>query len=146
MDLVLDHLPADYYRFMALAPAASKGFGLAHDRCTVLFRWRRAHVDQRAGLLLFVATANDAPLICTDRRAGRPIDLGVSGARCVYHDGVWSMRPHDDPAIVPQFFWNDGDAHSLTVRAQRAAYGVRGMRRQAIGLDELVEIARHLPI
>jgi hypothetical protein len=145
MDVVLDCLPAGYYRFMELAPRASKGFGAAYDRATVLFRWRYAGPDERNGLLLFVAAANDEPLIETDRREGVPIDLGLSGVHALYHDGVWSMHPHDDPTTVPRFYWNTGNAHSLTVRGRATAYGIRGMRRQRVGLHELVEIARRLP-
>jgi hypothetical protein len=99
---------------------------------------------------LFVAAAEPhgkAEFFGTEERQGAPIDIGVHGARAVYHDGIWAAGPGPDQRAAGSvtIHWQTGICHSITARKGNRVYAVRGSTTTGVTVDELIKVTRSLP-
>ncbi len=83
----------------------------------------------------------------TGERTGAPIDINVSGAHAVYHDGIWAPGSGPDRRAAGEVIihWQRDICHSVTARKANRIYAVRGSTATGVTVDELVKITRSLP-
>lgn len=99
-------------------------------------------------LFVVVADEPDQTLFGTEEMAGAPTGLGVSDVEATYHDGIWAAGrgPSERSAGSVVLHWQSGGCHSLTVRTKTRTLAVRGSETSGVDLDQLIRIARSLPL
>jgi hypothetical protein len=91
--------------------------------------------------------ANTPVLFGTEKRSGRELGAVVPDATVMYHDGRWDLGPGAEsldvgPVVV---HWNRADEHSVTIGHPGVLYAIRGSRRNAVTMAELVRVGQSLP-
>lgn len=132
-------LPSGYDFRRRLDGHSASGFNGPTEQATLVHTvgWKREHWSNP--LVVHVTTERGAELFATERRPGVPIDLGISGVKAVYHDGMWA---DGGPGVRPR--WATEYAHSITVRTGDRVFGVRGPRD--LSIEDLVKVAKSLPL
>lgn len=139
------YVPSGYKFFRTIVGDEASGFwGVRRQAATVYVRG----AETMYPLVAHVAREQGARLVGTEGRDGLGIDLGADGATAVYHDGWWAPGRGPDEQRAGELFihWDRADAHSITVNAGDRVFAVRGARSKGVSLDELVKVARSLPI
>jgi hypothetical protein len=108
------------------------------DQVTLIHTRGRGYLDSRFALTVHVTSTPAARLFATEGRAGISVDIGIPGAKAVYHDGWWTPPETDGGRAV----WGVGTMHSITVYAADRVLGVRAPRN--VGLQELLDVAKSI--
>jgi hypothetical protein len=123
---------------------------LGTDPARVALTYTRgwSHQDWIDGLQVHLAPGTGHQLVATETRSGVPVDLSAEGASAVYHDGWWQIGPGAEEVAWSDTVahWDRSSVHSLTVTTGERTIAVRGSRASGVGFEELVRVARSLPL
>ena len=142
------YVPPGYRFIRRLKGRSMEGFPGEDDQVLLIYGRGWSDEDARRPLHVFVSPpTNGAQLFSTEAQAGEPVDIGLDGARAVYHDGRWEVGLGEDmrdTAALP-VHWDSTEWHSVTAQHASGLYAVRGSRKNGVGIQELVDVVRSLP-
>ena len=139
-----EHLPSGYAWRRQLEGASAQVLGRHPDQVVLVYTLGWSQEDWNVPLVVAGAPAGAPPLLGTERRRGRRVDIGIPGVEAVYHDGIWALGPGPDERRFGHglIHWDSSTVHSLTIRHSGMTWAVRGPKTRGADFRTLVRMAR----
>jgi len=139
-----ESVPTGYAWRRQLEGASAHALGRHPDQIVLVYTLGWTQEDWSWPLVVAAAPAGAPPLLGTEHRRGRHVDLGIPGVRAVYHNGIWVLGPGPDEQSFGAgvIHWDSSTVHSLTVRHSDVTWAVRGPKTRGADFDVLVRMAR----
>lgn len=141
------YVPEGYELRADVEGEAIAAFGEQPEQTTLVFTRGTDLSELTHPLMVSSTTGRTRPLIGTEGRVGQPVDLGRDDVAAVYHDGAWAPAPDGEGQDgLPRLEWDTQDVHAITVHWDGGACAVQGARSRGVTFEELVRVARSLPL